>query len=82
VDKKHLYVANVEDSMCVVAIHGTKAFDMSKDHKPRDEPEFSRILAAGASVTFDGRINRNLNLSRALGNSLIRSCYLQLNNIL
>lgn len=69
VDKKKLYVANIGDSRCVVAAHGTKAIDMSKDHKPRNEPELSRIRLAGARVTFDGRINRDLNLSRAFGNS-------------
>ncbi|XP_025190865.1 probable protein phosphatase CG10417 [Melanaphis sacchari] len=72
VDKKKLYVANVGDSRCVVAIHGTKAFDMSKDHKPKDEPELSRIRAAGARVTFNGRINRDLNLSRAFGDHMYK----------
>lgn len=41
---------------------------MSKDHKPEDEPELSRIHAAGGRVTSDGRVNGGLNLSRALGN--------------
>jgi len=39
---------------------------MSRDHKPEDEDEFARIEAAGGAVT-DGRVQGNLNLSRALG---------------
>jgi len=81
VDKKKLYVANIGDSRCVVAVHGTKAVDMSKDHKPRDKSELLRIHAAGARVTYDGRINRDLNLSRAFGKSFISTFYLQLDNI-
>ncbi|CAI6353390.1 unnamed protein product [Macrosiphum euphorbiae] len=72
VDKKKLFVANIGDSRCVVAVHGTRAIDMSKDHKPRDEPELLRIRAAGARVTYDGRINRDLNLSRAFGDHMYK----------
>lgn len=39
---------------------------MSEDHKPEDPRESSRIAAAGGYVV-DGRVNGNLNLSRALG---------------
>jgi serine/threonine protein phosphatase PrpC len=39
---------------------------MSKDHKPDDPLEKSRITEAGGFVT-EGRVNGNLNLSRALG---------------
>ena len=47
--------------------------DLSVDHKPYDETEFSRITAAGG-VVENGRINSNLNVSRALGmvNSMSR----------
>ncbi|XP_022169006.1 probable protein phosphatase 2C 6 [Myzus persicae] len=61
-----LYVANAGDSRCVVSING-KAHDMSKDHKPEDEPELKRICKAGGRVSSDGRVNGGLNLSRALG---------------
>lgn len=61
-----LYVANAGDSRCVVSVNG-KAHDMSKDHKPEDEPEAKRIYTAGGRITGDGRINGGLNLSRALG---------------
>jgi len=39
---------------------------MSKDHKPDDELERQRITDAGGFVS-DGRVNANLNLSRAIG---------------
>jgi serine/threonine protein phosphatase PrpC len=39
---------------------------MSRDHKPDDKGEKERILKAGGSID-DGRINNNLNLSRAIG---------------
>jgi len=67
VDNK-LYVANAGDSRCVVSVGG-KAHDMSKDHKPEDEPELKRINKAGGRVSSDGRVNGGLNLSRALGNN-------------
>jgi len=41
--------------------------DMSLDHKPEDDTEKQRIDKAGGFVTPDGRVNGNLNLSRALG---------------
>lgn len=39
---------------------------MSVDHKPDDPEELKRIKMAGGQV-MDGRVNGNLNLSRALG---------------
>jgi len=39
---------------------------MSVDHKPDDEIELLRITKAGGEV-IEGRINRNINLSRAIG---------------
>ena len=63
-----MYVANAGDSRCVLCRAG-KAIDLSLDHKPEDEPERQRIEKAGGFVTVDGRVNGNLNLSRALGRS-------------
>lgn len=39
---------------------------MSIDHKPDDKQELDRIKAAGGYVA-EGRVNGNLNLSRAMG---------------
>ena len=64
-DMKKLYIANAGDSRCVLG-RGGKAFELSKDHKPDDEIELKRIEKAGSVVT-DGRVDGNLNLSRALG---------------
>lgn len=62
---KTLYVANAGDSRCVVSSKG-QAIEMSYDHKPDDEKERRRVEKAGGYVS-DGRINGNLNLSRAIG---------------
>lgn len=58
-------MANAGDSRCVISING-KAEAMSIDHKPDDEKELARIKKAGGEV-FEGRVNGNLNLSRAIG---------------
>lgn len=63
--KKKLYVANAGDSRSVLCRNGNK-LAMSQDHKPDLETELARITKAGGSV-IDGRVNANLNLSRALG---------------
>ena len=44
-----------------------KAIPLSTDHKPALTSELNRIEKAGGWVTAQGRINGNLNLSRALG---------------
>ena len=63
---RDLYVANAGDSRCVLC-RGGKAVDLSVDHKPEDDEELARIKKAGGMVSFDGRVNGGLNLSRALG---------------
>ena len=63
--KNILYVANVGDSRAVLA-RSKKAVDLSMDHKPDLEGETARITKAGGTVT-EGRVDGNLNLSRALG---------------
>lgn len=62
---KKVYAANAGDSRCVLA-RGGKAVPLSFDHKPDDEGELKRIEKAGSVVT-EGRVDGNLNLSRALG---------------
>mmetsp|Transcript_61698 Transcript_61698/g.121968 ORF Transcript_61698/g.121968 Transcript_61698/m.121968 type:complete len:322 (-) Transcript_61698:540-1505(-) len=61
-----LYVANAGDSRAVICRRG-KAVPLSTDHKPALASEARRIDQAGGFVTPQGRINGNLNLSRALG---------------
>ena len=60
-----LYIANAGDSRAVLA-RGKKATDLSVDHKPDMQQEKKRIEKAGGSVV-EGRVDGNLNLSRALG---------------
>lgn len=60
-----LYVANAGDSRCVLSRDG-QAVEMSIDHKPSLEGECKRIIEAGGFVV-NGRVNGNLNLTRALG---------------
>ncbi|KAM3139338.1 hypothetical protein pb186bvf_008558 [Paramecium bursaria] len=60
-----IYVANAGDSRSVLCRSGNN-FDLSIDHKPDNQIEKDRIEKAGGFVS-DGRVNGNLNLSRALG---------------
>ncbi|KAF8357882.1 ppm-2, partial [Pristionchus pacificus] len=59
------YCANVGDSRAVLSVNG-RAVPLSYDHKPANEKEAKRIVAAGGWVEFN-RVNGNLALSRALG---------------
>lgn len=64
-----LYVANAGDSRAVLC-RGGQALALSEDHKPGQEGERSRIMAAGGFLSNIGgvtRVNGNLNLSRAIG---------------
>jgi len=63
--RKKLFVANAGDSRAVMGAGG-KAVPLSFDHKPENEVEIQRITKAGSTIT-DGRVDGNLNLTRALG---------------
>lgn len=63
--KGEMYVANAGDSRCIV-LSGGQATAMSEDHKPDLDVERDRIQKAGGYI-IDGRVNGNLNLSRAIG---------------
>jgi len=63
---KKAYIANAGDSRCISYTNDNKVLALSKDHKPDDEEEKKRIVKAGGYVS-DGRVNDNLNLSRAIG---------------
>lgn len=60
-----LYCANAGDSRAVFSKKGVSQ-SLSHDHKPTNELEMKRIVAAGGMVDA-GRVNGNLALSRALG---------------
>jgi len=63
--KDKIFVANAGDSRCVVATR-RGVFGLTKDHKPSDPVEQQRIEKAGGAI-FEGRVNGNLNLTRAIG---------------
>ena len=46
--------------------HGGKCRPLSFDHKPENQVEIDRIYKAGSTIT-EGRVDGNLNLTRALG---------------
>ncbi|CED82468.1 pp2c-domain-containing protein [Phaffia rhodozyma] len=57
--------ANAGDSRSVLSVGG-KEEPLSHDHKPTNEKETARIVAAGGFVDYN-RVNGNLALSRAVG---------------
>ena len=61
-----LICANAGDSRCVLG-EGGRAIPLSTDHKPNLKRERERIYKAGSTVNIEGRIDGNLNLSRAIG---------------
>lgn len=68
-DKK-MYCGNVGDSRSIASVRG-RVQNLSYDHKPNNELETKRILAAGGWVEFN-RVNGNLALSRALGDFVFK----------
>ncbi len=69
-DKYLTYQANVGDSRAVASFSG-KVDALSLDHKPSNDIESKRIVAAGGWVEFN-RVNGNLALSRALGDFVFK----------
>lgn len=68
-DKK-IYCGNVGDSRAIASVRG-RVQNLSYDHKPNNETETKRILAAGGWVEYN-RVNGNLALSRALGDFVFK----------
>ena len=62
---RKIYVANAGDSRCVMG-HGGKCTPLSFDHKPDCQTEIDRIYKSGSTIV-EGRVDGNLNLTRALG---------------
>lgn len=67
---KRIYCGNVGDSRSIASVRG-RVQNLSYDHKPNNELETKRILAAGGWVEFN-RVNGNLALSRALGDFVFK----------
>ena len=61
----NIICANSGDSRAVASVN-KEVVPLSFDHKPEDEIELNRITKANGMVSY-GRVNGNLNLSRALG---------------
>lgn len=61
-----MYVANAGDSRCVMGSAGGKCTPLSFDHKPENQVEIDRIRHCGSEI-IEGRVDGNLNLTRALG---------------
>lgn len=70
-----LLSANVGDSRAVLSRRG-RAVDLTRDHKPNDEREKTRILAMGETIEWDyySKVHRirNLSLSRSIGDSFAK----------
>jgi protein phosphatase 1G len=69
--KRLITVANAGDSRAVLC-KGTTAVALTVDHKPDLPSELARIQAAGGMV-FNGRVNGNINLTRAIGDLAYKS---------
>lgn len=65
-----LLSANIGDSRAVLSRQGS-AVDLTRDHKPNDEREKTRIMSMGETIEWDrfAKVHRvrNLSLSRAVG---------------
>lgn len=68
-DKK-IYCSNSGDSRSVASVAGVQQ-ELSFDHKPNNEEESKRIIAAGGWVEVN-RVNGNLALSRAMGDFIFK----------
>lgn len=65
ITENEIICANAGDSRSILRT-GQETKALSEDHKPENPKEYARITAAGGYV-MDGRVNGNLNLSRAIG---------------
>jgi len=65
-----IYCANCGDSRALACVSG-QVQELSFDHKPSNEEETKRIVAAGGYVELN-RVNGNLALSRAMGDFIFK----------
>lgn len=64
--KDKYFVANAGDSRCLLIKKNWDTIWLTEDHKPECPKELEWIIKAKGFVS-DGRVNSNLNLSRAIG---------------
>ena len=64
--KEKYYIANLGDSKAILFTKEEEIENLSFEHKPENKNEKKRIEKAGGYVLY-GRVNGNINLSRALG---------------
>ena len=62
----YIMCANAGDSRATMSNIGSQQIELSKDHKPENEVESTRIQSAGGYVQH-GRVDGNLAVSRGLG---------------
>ena len=65
ISPEKIYVANAGDSRSTMILNG-KSIALSEDHKPSLKREEERIIKSGGKI-INGRVNGNLNLTRAIG---------------
>ncbi|CAD7955798.1 unnamed protein product [Amoebophrya sp. A120] len=70
-DQMVAFCANAGDSRAVLCRQGA-GVPLSFDHKPTNPSERERILASGGTVSEEGRVDSNLNLSRAMGDLIYK----------
>ena len=73
VKRGKLYVANAGDSRCIVSRSCGVLQEMSEDHKPHHPAERERIEKAGHTVSLEGRVDGNINISRTIGDHEYKS---------
>jgi len=61
-----LIIGNIGDSRCILLRDGEDFKSITHDHKPGNQEETNRIVAAGGNVA-NGRVDGMLAISRALG---------------
>ena len=71
ITKNEVYCANAGDSRAYIYFKSGEVFPLSTDHKPDVDTEKQRITNAGGYVS-EGRVNDNLNLSRAIGDFIYK----------
>ncbi|CAF1082932.1 unnamed protein product [Didymodactylos carnosus] len=72
IHRNKIYLMNLGDSRALIVAPSGNIVVQTKDHKPTDPMEMSRIQQAGGQV-HQGRINGVIGLSRAFGNFLFKS---------